>query len=158
MQSIKLPTLHCQNTYSYTSRCLHNARTFFNAIRVVFKLYIATQCLRRECNWKDCLKVKPIFEAIRVYHHIAYPKKLHEESTLVNVMLSLSTSRRHEISALDIVKWSTSRPGCFTPGKEPLYPLKTRLRGRKGRSRSFGEQINILSLTRFEPRNFDLIT
>ena len=33
-------------------------------------------------------------------------------------------------SAFGRDQWSTLRPGCFTPGKETLYPLKNLLLGR----------------------------
>ena len=37
-------------------------------------------------------------------------------------------------SSLDGGKWSASRPGRFTPGKEPLYPFNMRLGGLQIRS------------------------
>jgi hypothetical protein len=37
-------------------------------------------------------------------------------------------------SALDEGGWSTPRPGRFTPGKETLYSLYTRMGGPQGRS------------------------
>jgi len=51
------------------------------------------------------------------------------------VKFSLPTAWRHTRIAevqlhfflpghcMEMVEWSASRPGCFTPGKEPRYPL-----------------------------------
>jgi len=39
-------------------------------------------------------------------------------------------------------EWSTSRPGHFTSGKEPQYPLNERLGGPQSLSGRFGEEKN----------------
>jgi hypothetical protein len=47
-------------------------------------------------------------------------------------------------SALDGGGWLTSRPGRFTPGKETMYPLCTRLgwtQGQSGRARKITRQM-----------------
>jgi hypothetical protein len=45
------------------------------------------------------------------------------------------TSTPSLTSALDVGGWSTPRPGCFTPGKEPLYRRLGGPQGRSGQSR-----------------------
>jgi hypothetical protein len=45
-------------------------------------------------------------------------------------------------TALNGSEWSTSRPGRFTCGKEPQYPLCSRLGGPQGLSGRFGGAIN----------------
>jgi hypothetical protein len=51
----------------------------------------------------------------------------------------LEGEQRHSSSlsltlALDGDGWSMPHPGCFTPGKEPLYPLYRRLGWNRGQS------------------------
>jgi hypothetical protein len=48
-------------------------------------------------------------------------------------------------------EWSASRPGCFTPGKSPWYPLDRRLGGSQGRSGRGGEEKNSQPLPGIEP-------
>jgi hypothetical protein len=48
--------------------------------------------------------------------------------------------------ALDGVTWSYSRPGHFTPEKEPRYRLNIRLGGPQRRYGRFGEGKNLLLL------------
>jgi len=45
----------------------------------------------------------------------------------------------------------TSRPGRFTPGKEPTYPFNIRLGGRQNRSGRFGEEKSLLRLSNTNP-------
>jgi hypothetical protein len=45
----------------------------------------------------------------------------------------------------------TSGPGRFTTGKEPRYPLNTRLSGPYSQSRHFGEEKNPSPLPRIKP-------
>jgi hypothetical protein len=47
-------------------------------------------------------------------------------------------------SVLDSGEWSTSRPGRFTPGKEPRYLLNRRLGGSRSQSGHFGEKKKLL--------------
>jgi hypothetical protein len=58
--------------------------------------------------------------------------------------------------AIDVL-WLTSRPGRFTPGKEPQYPLNKRMRGPQRRSGRFGVDKNLLALPEFESRTVQLI-
>ena len=48
-------------------------------------------------------------------------------------------------------EWLTSRPGCCTARKEPLYPLNRRLGGPQSQCRCFGKENNVLPLPAFEP-------
>ena len=48
----------------------------------------------------------------------------------------------------------TSRPGRFTSGKDPRYPLNRNLGGTQSQSGCFGEEKNHLSLAVIEPRIF----
>jgi hypothetical protein len=56
------------------------------------------------------------------------------------------------MKALERGDWSTSRPGCFTPGNEPLYQFNSGLDEPKNRSGSFGKEENFLPLPGFEPQ------
>jgi len=56
------------------------------------------------------------------------------------------------LMASDGVKWSTSRPGRFAPGKKFLYPLNRRLFGPQSGSGHFGGKKNLLPLPGFESR------
>jgi hypothetical protein len=51
-----------------------------------------------------------------------------------------------------LIKVSGQRPGRFTPGKEPQYPLYRRLGGPQVGSGRFKEQKNPFLLPGFEPR------
>ena len=44
------------------------------------------------------------------------------------------------------------RPGRFTPGKAPWYPLNRGLGGAQSRCERFGEEQNQLPLTGFKPQ------
>jgi len=52
---------------------------------------------------------------------------------------------------LDGGEWSTSCPGCFTPGREPCYSLNIRLGGPQSLSRTFGEEKNNCPFPEYEP-------
>jgi hypothetical protein len=49
-------------------------------------------------------------------------------------------------------KWSTSRPGRFTPGKGQPYPLNRWLRGHQNRPRRFRRKLLALSALRTPSR------
>jgi len=53
---------------------------------------------------------------------------------------------------MDAHEWSTSWPGRFNPGEEPRYTVYRSLGGPQSRSGRFGEEKNLLSLQKFEPR------
>ena len=53
-------------------------------------------------------------------------------------------------SALHGRDWPTSRPGCFTPGKRPQYPVTGRLDEPHRQSGRFGEEKNLFHLPGFE--------
>jgi hypothetical protein len=55
-------------------------------------------------------------------------------------------------SVLGVGEWSASRPGRFTPGEEPQYPLDRRLGGPQSRSGRCGEEKNLLPLPGIETR------
>ena len=50
---------------------------------------------------------------------------------------------------IELLGWSTPRPGRFTPGKETRHPLYRRLGGPQGRS---GRVRNISPPPEFDPR------
>jgi len=60
-------------------------------------------------------------------------------------------------SALDGGEWSASRPGLFTPWKEPLYPTKRGLDGPHRRPERFGEEKEFLLLTGLETWTLQLV-
>ena len=49
-------------------------------------------------------------------------------------------------------EWLNSRPGRFTTGTEPRYPLNRRLRGPQSRSALHGEEKNLFPMPGFETR------
>ena len=51
-------------------------------------------------------------------------------------------------------RWSPFRPNRFTPDKEPQYPLNRRLGTNKSQCGLLSKGDNLLSLPRFEHRNF----
>jgi len=56
-------------------------------------------------------------------------------------------------SAVDVGKWSSSRPGLFNAGgKSPQYLLNRKLGGPKSWSPHFGEEKIRLCLSQFEPQ------
>jgi hypothetical protein len=64
---------------------------------------------------------------------------------MVNVKFSLSMPYEGCIGIVPTLtlngsEWLTSCPGHFTTGKEPRYPLRTRLGGLHSRSVHFGEE------------------
>jgi hypothetical protein len=56
------------------------------------------------------------------------------------LMLKWSEVQTHSllISALDVGRWTVSRPGHFTPEKQPRYPLNRRMGGPQSWSGRFG--------------------
>jgi hypothetical protein len=54
-------------------------------------------------------------------------------------------------SALDGGEWSASRPGRFTQGKRPWYPLDRRLGGPQSRPESGGKEKNSQPQPELEP-------
>ena len=51
------------------------------------------------------------------------------------------------LGTLDGSEWLTLHPGCFTPGKEPQYPLNVRLDGLQSWYGHFGKKKNLLPPT-----------
>jgi hypothetical protein len=54
-------------------------------------------------------------------------------------------------------EWPTSRPSCFTPGREPCYSLNMRLGGSQSLSGHFGEEKNTCPFPEFELQNIQLL-
>jgi hypothetical protein len=86
-----------------------------------------------------------------------------ENYVKVKVELSLSTkwgsvgewryNPTHSLtSAADRGEGSSSRPGRFTPRREPRYPLNRRLGGPQSRSGNLGEEKNLFPVLGIEPR------
>ena len=84
-----------------------------------------------------------------------------EESLAVNALRAYKGNRGigqfiFLTSAVDGGEWLTSRPGRFTPGRDPRYPLKTRLGGPQRRSEHFPGEEDLLPVPEIEPRTVQL--
>jgi hypothetical protein len=67
-----------------------------------------------------------------------HSQNVYDKVVLVHAMKAYRGSRGIAPLILNPAgEWSISRPGRFTPGKEPLYPFNRRLRGPQSRSGSF---------------------
>ena len=73
----------------------------------------------------------------------------YEENTDVTVHTMKAYGGSTDI-ALDEGECSTSRPGCFIPGKEHQYPLNRMLKGAQNRHEGFEDEKNLLALSGFE--------
>jgi len=80
-----------------------------------------------------------IFRVIYVVVHVLRNPSFNLDVLMGNGKGKVHPRKAMKVSALEGGKWSTPRPGRFTPWKETLYPLYRRLGGAQGGLDGYGK-------------------